>query len=700
MNPAHGGGGPFAPIAPAKRHPFGVHWDGRGSSVRVFSTIAQGIDLCLFDDNGIEHRVPLDNTNGGNWSTWVAGLTPGTHYGFRVTGPWDPDQGHRCNPKKLLMDPWGRAFDGWLNWDESTQDHTGNVRERNDLNNANAMPRSVVVDPIYRWHHPDRPNHRARDSVIYELHVKGFTATHPDVPESLRGTYAGLAHPAVIDHFKRLGITAVELLPVHQYYDDGFLVRKGLTQYWGYNSVGFFAPHSAYSSSGTRGEQVNEFKYMVDTLHANGIEVLLDVVYNHTGEADMAGPVVNLKGFDNRAWYWLDGDRTQYVDFSGCGNTPDMRQPHVVAFILDSLRYWVEEMGVDGFRFDLASTMARGDNGVQMHGPVLTAINQDPVLQQVKLIAEPWDLGGDGYRLGDFPHPWSEWNGAYRDNVRAFWLLDWPSQLHTIVGRIAGSQDIYAHNMRTCESTVNFVTAHDGYTLHDLVSYEERHNHANFDNNSSGDQHNHSCNHGVEGPTSDPEITALRARQQRNLLATLFLSIGVPMLLGGDDIGNTQHGNNNPYCVDAPLSWVDWEHADQDLFAFTASLINLRALNPVLRRENWLESEDVRWLHPDGRLMENGDWHNGELRTVVMHLLGDRIDPALSRNGVDQPKDLVAIFHAGKEPVSITIPGTPQTAWSVQVDTAGDLPDTVMSGAKITMTAHSVAALSPLDPPR
>lgn len=700
MNPVQGGLGPFTPNIPAKRYPYGVHWDGRGSTVRVFSTVANQVDLCIFDDQGIEHRIPLDNTNGGNWSGWVPGLSPGTRYGFRVDGPWDPDQGHRCNPKKLLMDPWGRAFDGWLQWDESTQDHTGDPRQRNEHNNANVMPRSVVIDPLYRWEHPERPGHRARDTVIYELHVKGFTATHPDVPEHLRGTYAGLAHPAVIDHFKRLGVTAVELLPIHQYYDDGFLVKKGLTQYWGYNSVGFFAPHSAFSSSGTRGQQVNEFKYMVDTLHANGIEVLLDVVYNHTGEADMAGPVVNFKGFDNRAWYWLDGDRTRYVDFSGCGNTPDMRQPHVVGFILDSLRYWVLEMGVDGFRFDLASTMARGDMGVQMAGPVLTAIKQDPILQQVKLIAEPWDLGGDGYRLGDFPHPWSEWNGAYRDRVRTFWLLDHHGPLSAIVPRVAGSQDMFAHNMRTCESTINFITAHDGYTLHDLVSYEQRHNHANFDNNSSGDEHNHSNNHGVEGPTEDPEINALRARQKRNLLATLFLSIGVPMLLGGDDIGNTQHGNNNPYCVDAPLSWIDWENADQDLFAFTAGLIELRKNNPVLRRESWLEEEDVRWLMPDATPIDNGDWHREDLSAFAMHLLGDHMDPSFSRNGIDQPKDLVVIFNAGKEPVTFTNPGTAGSAWSVVVDTANALPETVLGGAKLSVAAHSVAALSPVDPTR
>ncbi|WP_336250477.1 glycogen debranching protein GlgX [Stomatohabitans albus] len=697
MNPVQGGLGPLKPNDPGLTQPFGVHWDGRGSSVRVYSTVAKGIDLCLFDDGGVEHRVPLENMNGGNWGAWIAGLDPGTHYGFRVDGPWDPDQGHRCNPKKLLMDPWGRAFDGWLKWDESTQDHTGNVRERNDLNNANVMPRSVVIDPVYRWRFPGRPNHRLRDSVIYELHVKGFTATHPDVPKPLRGTYAGLAHPAVIDHFKRLGVTAIELLPVHQYYDDGFLVRKGLTQYWGYNSVGFFAPHSAYSSLGTRGEQVTDFKYMVDTLHANGIEVILDVVYNHTGEADMAGPVINFKGFDNRAWYWLGGDRTHYVDFSGCGNTPDMRQPQMVSFIMDSLRYWVTEMGVDGFRFDLASTMARGDSGVQMHGPVLSAIHQDPVLQQVKLIAEPWDLGGDGYRLGDFPHPWSEWNGGFRDQIRSFWLLDQPGQISNVVNRVAGSQDTFAHNMRTCESSINFVTAHDGFTLNDLVSYEERHNHANFDDNSSGDVHNHSSNHGVEGPTDDPAINAIRARQQRNLLATLMLSIGVPMLLGGDDIGNTQYGNNNPYCVDAPLSWIDWEHADSALFAFTSNLVHLRRNNPVLRRHAWLQPEDVRWLRPDGKPMESADWHNDALRTFTMHLLGDRIDPALSLNGVDQPKDLVAIFNADTGHQAVTVPGDTNMVWEVVVDTAESLPNTVTGGSVLMLEGRSVAALSPND---
>lgn len=700
MNPVQGGLGPLTPNIPTKRYPYGVHWDGRGSSVRVFSTVANHIDLCIFDDKGIEHRVPLDNTNGGNWSTWVAGLHPGTCYGFRVDGPWDPDQGLRCNSKKLLMDPWGRAFHGWLKWDESTQDHDGDPRVRNDLNNANVMPRSVVVDPLYRWEHPERPNHRARDSVIYELHVKGFTAAHPDVPEHLRGTYAGLAHPAVINYFKRLGVTAIELLPIHQYYDDGFLVKKGLTQYWGYNSVGYFAPHSAYSSLGTRGQQVTDFKYMVDTLHANDIEVLLDVVYNHTGEADMAGPVVSFKGFDNRAWYWLDGDRTRYVDFSGCGNTLDVRQPHVVGFILESLRYWVLEMGVDGFRFDLASTMARGDHGVQMFGPVLTAIKQDPILQQVKLIAEPWDLGGDGYRLGDFPHPWSEWNGAYRDRVRSYWLLDYHGPLSAIVPRVAGSQDMFAHNMRTCESSINFITAHDGYTLHDLVSYEQRHNYANFDDNSSGDQHNHSCNHGVEGPTDDPKINALRTQQQRNLLATLFLSIGVPMLLAGDEIGNTQHGNNNPYCVDAPLSWIDWDNVDQELFEFTSSLIALRKNNPVLRREAWLKKEDVHWLMPDATPIDNGDWHREDLSAFTMHLYGDHIDPSFSRNGIDQPKDLIVLFNAGKEPIVFTNPGKPGSTWSVVVDTANSLSESVQGGAKLTLAAHSVAALSPVQSPR
>lgn len=698
MMSTQSGLGPLMPNAPVRCEPFGVHWDGRGSSVRVYSTVAQGIDLCVFDDHGREERIPLANLNAGSWGTWVDGLTPGTRYGFRVDGPWAPDQGHRCNPKKLLLDPWGRAFDGWLTWGPGTQDHTGNIRERNDVDNAATMPRSVVIDPLYRWQFPGRPNHKLRDSVIYELHVKGFTATHPDVPPALRGTYSALAHPAVIDHFKRLGVTAIELLPIHQFYDDGFLVKKGLTQYWGYNSVGYFAPHSGYAARGTRGEQVNEFKAMVDTLHANDIEVFLDVVYNHTGEADMAGPVVNFKGFDNRAWYWLGDDRTQYVDFSGCGNSPEMRQPHVVSFIVDSLRYWVNEMGVDGFRFDLASTLARGDHGVQMYGPVMTAINQDPTLRQVKLIAEPWDLGGDGYRLGDFPPPWSEWNGGYRDQIRSFWLIDGPSQINTTVKRIAGSQDTFAHNLRTNESSINFITAHDGYTLRDLVSYEERHNHANEDGNSSGDVHNHSNNHGVEGPTNDPDILAIRARQQRNLLATLLLSIGVPMILGGDPIGNSQQGNNNPYCVDAPLSWIDWEQADWDLFDFTAKLVRLRDHNPVLRRQSWLEAEDVRWLRPDGQVMNHDDWHDHDCRCFTMHLLGDRIDPSLSRNGVDQPKDLVVVFNSSDHSHQVTLPGTPDVVWFTVVDTAGELVAKVNGGGTVPIQARSVAAFSPAQP--
>jgi glycogen operon protein len=569
----------------------------------------------------------------------VPDLQPGQRYGFRVHGPWDPEQGQRCLPSKLLLDPYARAIEGQVDWNEAVFSYHFDDPDNgvNDADSAPYIPRSVVVNPYFDWSTDRAPHRPLHETVIYETHVKGFTMRHPDIPDELRGTYAGLAHPAAIRHLTSLGITAVELLPVHQFVHDSYLVEKGLRNYWGYNTIGFFAPQNDYARGAGRGEQVSEFKQMVLALHAAGIEVILDVVYNHTAEGNHLGPTLCFRGIDNAAYYRLMADDPRYyMDYTGTGNTFNAEHPFALQLILDSLRYWVQEMHVDGFRFDLAATLGREEHAVEHTAAFFELIQQDPVVSQVKLIAEPWDVGEGGYQVGNFPPLWSEWNGKYRDTVRDYWRGE-PSTLSEMGYRITGSSDLYENSARRPHASINFVTAHDGFTLADLVSYNEKHNEANLEGPGPGAEDNRSWNCGAEGPTDDPNINELRRRQQRNFLATLFTSQGVPMLLGGDEIGRTQGGNNNAYCQDNEISWYDWDDADEDLLSYTKGLIALRQAHPVFRRRRWFQGRqihgenvtDIAWFVPDGALMDDEHWSEADAKAIAMFLAGDDL-------GVDQ----------------------------------------------------------------
>ncbi len=526
--------------------------------------MAERVELCLFDETGRETRVDLPERTGYTWHGYLPGIGAGQRYGYRVHGPWDPARGMRCNPHKLLLDPYARAIEGEVRWSERIHAHVpGHPFIRQESDSAPDVPRSIVVAGSFDWEEDEHPRVPDEDTVIYETHVKGFSQRHPGVPPELRGTYAGMAHPAALEHLQRLGVTSVELLPVHHFVHDGFLLERGLRNYWGYNTIGFFAPHAEYAAGGSGGQQVDEFKAMVKAFHGAGLEVILDVVYNHTGEGNHRGPMLSLRGFDNGAYYRVRPENPRhYIDYTGTGNTLDMREPFVLQLILDSLRYWISEMHVDGFRFDLASALAREDHHVDRGAAFFDIIQQDPVVRTAKLIAEPWDIGEGGYQVGSFPPPWAEWNGAYRDTVRDLWRGQ-PDMLHDFGRRFTGSADLFADEGRPPAASINFVTAHDGFTLVDLVSYEQKHNLANGDGNRDGESHNRSWNCGVEGPTDDPAVLVLRERQRRNLLATLLLSQGVPMLLGGDELGRSQGGNNNGYCHDSELSWFDWERSDE-----------------------------------------------------------------------------------------------------------------------------------------
>ncbi len=550
-------------VWPGAPYPLGATWDGTGTNFALFSEVADQVELCLLngdDDAGLtETRIPLTEVDAFVWHCYLPDVGPGQRYGYRVHGPYDPARGHRCNPAKLLLDPYGKSLNGELRWHESLFSYKfTDPSAANTADSAPYMPQNVVINPFFDWGDDRAPRIPYHETVIYEAHVRGLTLRHPDVPAELRGTYAGLAHPAVIEHLARLGVTAVELMPVHQFVPEHTLVTRGLSNYWGYNTIGFLAPHKAYSSSIQRGGQVGEFKAMVRDLHAAGIEVILDVVYNHTAESDHRGPTLSFRGIDNAAYYRLrDDDPRYYLDYTGCGNSLNVRHPHALQLILDSLRYWILDMHVDGFRFDLASALARELHDVERLSAFFDLVQQDPVVSQVKLIAEPWDVGEGGYQVGNFPPLWTEWNGKYRDTVRDFWRGN-PETLPEFASRLTGSSDLYETSGRRPVASINFVTCHDGFTLTDLVSYNRKHNEANGENNADGSDDNRSWNCGAEGPTTDPAITALRARQRRNFLATLLLSQGVPMLLAGDEIGRTQHGNNNAYCQDNETSWVDW----------------------------------------------------------------------------------------------------------------------------------------------
>jgi len=697
-------------ITPGKPYPLGATYDGVGTNFSIFSEVADRVELCLFDEWGRESRFTLPDETAHVHHGYLNGVGPGHRYGYRVHGPWRPSQGLRCNPEKLLLDPYGKAVDGMVRWRRSLFGHQGDESRASRSDSAASMPKNVVVSPFFDWgndRHPETPWHM---TTVYEMHVKGFTARHPAVPPELRGTYAGLAVPEVIDHLQSLKVTAVELQPVHQFVHDQQLVERGLRNYWGYNSICYLAPHNEYSASGSLGQQVQEFKQLVKTLHAAGIEVLLDVVYNHTAEGNHLGPSLSFKGIDNPAYYRLDPeDPRYYVDYTGTGNTLNVRHPHVLQLLMDSLRYWVTEMHVDGFRFDLAATLARTLHEVDRLSAFFDIIQQDPVISQVKLIAEPWDVGEGGYQVGNFPPLWSEWNGHYRDCVRDYWRGE-DQRLPELAARLTGSSDLYERTGRRPWASINFVTCHDGFTLRDLVSYNEKHNEANGEDNRDGEDHNRSWNCGVEGPTDDPEVLALRRRQSRNLLATLLLSQGVPMLLAGDEIGRSQLGNNNAYCQDNEISWLDWENADEGLLDFTRRLHTLRRDHPVLRRRRWFQGRplrgegvsDIAWFSPEGKEMSDADWQVSFAKSLGMFLNGAELPSYVLRYGERIEDDsFFLILNAYWEPIDFVLPdGRFANHWSLVLDTARDDPfpvpgeTTVVAGSSIAVEGRALVLLS------
>ncbi|QZN84327.1 glycogen debranching protein GlgX [Cellulomonas sp. C5510] len=696
-------------IWPGRPYPLGATYDGSGTNFALFSGVAERVELCLFDEAGNETRVDLPEVDAFVWHGYVPALQPGQRYGYRVHGPYDPSEGHRCDPSKLLLDPYAKAVDGQIDNDPSLYSYTfGAEDDRNTDDSAGHTMTSVVVNPYFDWGHDRPPQHEYHDSVIYEAHVRGLTRLHPAVPEEMRGTYSALAHPAVIEHLTSLGVTAVELMPVHQFVDDPALQDRGLSNYWGYNTIGFFAPHNGYAAFGSTGQQVQEFKAMVKELHAADIEVILDVVYNHTAEGNHLGPTLSFRGIDNASYYRLvDEDKAHYFDTTGTGNSLLMRSPHVLQLIMDSLRYWVQDMHVDGFRFDLAATLARQFHEVDRLSAFFDIVQQDPIISQVKLIAEPWDLGDGGYQVGGFPPLWSEWNGQYRDTVRDFWRGE-PSTLAEFASRLSGSADLYEHSGRRPIASVNFVTAHDGFTLADLVSYNEKHNEANGEGNRDGESHNRSWNCGVEGPTDDPEVLDLRGRQQRNFLTTLLLSQGVPMIAHGDELGRTQQGNNNVYCQDDELSWVDWDLDERrtTLLEFARRVVHLRRDHPVFRRRRFFagaperggESDlrDIAWFTPAGEHMSDAQWQEALARSVMVFLNGDAIaEPDLRGEDIVDDSFLV-LFNAQPEPTTFTLPGSDYgDTWTVALDTDHQLTpgDELAAGVDVRLEHRSTVVL-------
>jgi glycogen operon protein len=698
-------------VWPGEPYPLGGTWDGVGTSFSVFSEVAEGVELCLFHDDGSEERVDLPEVDGFVWHGYLPGIMPGQRYGYRVHGPYEPSRGHRCNPAKLLLDPYAKAIDGELTWHESVFSYEFTDPARlNTADSAPYMPKNVVVNPFFEWGNDRAPRIPYHQTVIYEAHVRGLTMRHPGVPEPLRGTYAGVAHPAVIDHLLSLGVTAIELMPVHHFIPEHFLVARGLTNYWGYNTVAYLAPHGGYSSAGTRGEQVPEFKAMVRALHEAGIEVILDVVYNHTAEGDHMGATLGFRGLDNSAYYRLhDGDRRYYLDYTGCGNSLNVRSPHALQLIMDSLRYWVLDMHVDGFRFDLASALARELHDVDRLSAFFDLIQQDPVISQVKLIAEPWDVGPGGYQVGNFPPLWTEWNGKYRDIVRDFWRGT-HSALPEFASRLTGSADLYATSGRRPVASINFVTCHDGFTLTDLVSYDRKHNLANAEDNRDGTDDNRSWNCGAEGPVEDPEIVRLRHRQRRNFLTTLFLSQGVPMLSHGDELGRTQHGNNNAYCQDNEIAWIDWSmaHTESDLLEFVRRLSRLRREHPVFQRRRFFHGRhpddgrrDLVWLTPAGAEMTAGDWHIGYAKSLMVYLNGDAITEPGPRGERIVDDSFLLLINAHHEDMTFTLPGEEFGAtWLPVLDTNDEAPrdeafpdEKWAPGALVAVTARSIQVL-------
>lgn len=673
-------------IRPGSMYPLGASYDGAGVNFALYSQVAQKVELCLFDEHDAETRIEMTEQNSYVWHNYIPGLQPGQRYGYRVYGPYDPMHGLRCNPNKLLLDPYAKAIEGNIDGDESLFSYwfksPDDTSAMNDLDSAAHTMKSAVINPYFDWGNDQHPYISYHDSVIYEAHVRGMTNLNMDVPPDIRGTYAGLAYPSVIEYLKKLGVTAIELMPIHQFVNDSFLQEKGLSNYWGYNTIGFFAPHNAYSSSGERGEQVNEFKSMVKAYHRAGMEVILDVVYNHTAEGNHMGPTLSFKGIDNASYYRLvEGDQQHYFDTTGTGNSLLMRSPHALQLITDSLRYWVTEMHVDGFRFDLAATLARQFQEVDKLSAFFDIVEQDPIISRVKLIAEPWDLGSGGYQVGGFPSSWSEWNGRYRDTVRDFWRSQ-PSTLPEFASRLMGSSDLYQVNGRRPVASVNFITAHDGFTMNDLVSYNEKHNEANGEGNRDGESNNRSWNCGVEGPTNIPDVNDLRQRQMRNMFATLLFSQGIPMICGGDEVARTQQGNNNAYCQDNEISWTNW-HLDKgrkELLAFVSKLIHLRLDHPVLHRRRFFTGREpgddsnmipqVEWFDHTGSIMDMDDWQNTHAFSMMIYLNGSDIPEVDWYGNRMVDNDFILIFNAHYEPIMFTLPDERYgRKWQLVVDT-------------------------------
>jgi glycogen operon protein len=668
-------------VWPGQPYPLGANYDGVGTNFSIFSEMAEKVELCLFDAEGNERRHQLTEATGFCWHGYLYGVGPGQAYGYRIHGPWNPDAGEWCNPSKLLVDPYAKAFNGIIDWSEAVFPYSFDDPEslkRNDDDSAPYVPKGLVAQPWFDWGDDRPPRIPWHETVVYELHVKGFTARHPDLPPEVRGTYSGLSHPAVIDYLTSLGVTAVELMPVHQFVHDKHLVDRGLRNYWGYNSIGYFAPHNEYGATSDPGMEAAEFKQMVKLLHQAGIEVILDVVYNHTGEGNHFGPMLSFKGIDNAAYYRLVADDPRYyMDYTGTGNSLNMRHPNVLQLIMDSLRYWITEMHVDGFRFDLAAALARELHDVDRLSAFFDIIQQDPTISQVKLIAEPWDVGEGGYQVGKFPPLWSEWNGKYRDCVRDYWRGE-DQTLGEFAYRITGSSDLYESTSRLPYASINFVTCHDGFTLQDLVSYNEKHNEANGENNRDGEDHNRSWNCGVEGPTDDPEVLALRERQKRNYLATLFLSQGVPMLLSGDELSHTQQGNNNAYCQDNELTWIDWENMDGKLREFVRKLILFRREHPVFQRRKWFQGRpihgsdvhDLSWFKPDGEEMEEEHWGESFAKSIGVFVNGQGIASVGMHGERIVDDSFFLVFNAHHEAVTFVLPPREwATGWIAELDT-------------------------------
>lgn len=687
-------------------YPLGASYDGAGVNFALYSQVAQKVELCLFDEYDTETRIEMTEQNSYVWHNYIPGLQPGQRYGYRVYGPYDPMHGLRCNPNKLLLDPYAKAIEGNIDGDESLFSYwfksPDDTSAMNDLDSAAHTMKSAVINPYFDWGNDQHPYISYHDSVIYEAHVRGMTNLNMDVPPDIRGTYAGLAYPSVIEYLKKLGITAIELMPIHQFVNDSFLQEKGLSNYWGYNTIGFFAPHNAYSSSGERGEQVNEFKSMVKAYHRAGMEVILDVVYNHTAEGNHMGPTLSFKGIDNASYYRLvEGDQQYYFDTTGTGNSLLMRSPHALQLITDSLRYWVTEMHVDGFRFDLAATLARQFQEVDKLSAFFDIVEQDPIISRVKLIAEPWDLGSGGYQVGGFPSSWSEWNGRYRDTVRDFWRSQ-PSTLPEFASRLMGSSDLYQVNGRRPVASVNFITAHDGFTMNDLVSYNEKHNEANGEGNRDGESNNRSWNCGVEGPTNIRDVNELRQRQMRNMFSTLLLSQGIPMICGGDEVARTQQGNNNAYCQDNEISWTDWnlDKNQEELLAFVSKLIHLRLEHPVLHRRRFFTGREpgddsntipqVEWFDHTGSIMDMDDWQNTHAFSMMIYLNGSDIPEVDWYGNRMVDNDFILIFNAHYEPIMFTLPDERYgRKWQLVVDTHNPNGPELSYEAGFMITAQS-----------